>query len=147
MLDGATPFQHRWPDPGIKPGCRANIAGRTPGDRFGPFWGIGLDPLRQLFVAMAPLVNELSVFETFLDDYVEHGESQRIVGARAQLQPYIGPPGEHGFSWIDDDDFWLAGESLPHAKAQFAVGARIDGIVAPEQDQVRKNIIGISAYG
>ena len=147
MFDGASPLQHGGLGLGIEPRRAPDVVRLHPCNGFGPLGRIPLDPFGEPAEAVGPLLDELLVVELLADDHVEHGEPQRIVGAGAKLEKVVGALGEHGLARVDDDDLGLAGQGILYPESQFAIGPGIDGVVAPEQDQVRLRLVGIGADG
>ena len=65
---------------------------------------------------------------------MEHRQRQRIIAAGPKLQPAVGSLRELGLARVDDDEGRITLESIAQPEAELAVGARIEGIVAPDQD-------------
>ena len=114
-----------------------------PGHFSGPVEIVGLDGLIVLVKAIAPQFDEFLVVELFLDDVLAHGESEHRVGAGAQLQPQVGASGQPGQARVNDDELRATLHAVDDPVAQIAVSVRDQRVVAPDEDVLRGDPLGV----
>ena len=66
--------------------------------------------------SVGPVADEVLVVETLLEQYVDHAQSERAVGARPDWHPQVGFAGERRLARINDDQLGAAccGQADPH---------------------------------
>jgi hypothetical protein len=89
----------------------------------------------QLVEAHRVAVDEAMVHEVFVDDHLDHGESQGSVGAWPKLQPVIGPPGQARSPRVHHDQLPSPSNRLEKRSPTHAVRRGVgDDVAAPDHD-------------
>src|SRR6185503_17284399 len=137
-LDRASPLEHRGLHGREEARGGANLVGRHPRDRLGPFRRVLVDVLGELLEAVRVLLAEVVIVEVFLDDHVQEREPERVVGAGANLQPDLRLLRDDRLARIDRDHARLVQQCLADVESCLAVGARVRRLVPPVHDHRRR---------
>ena len=71
----------------------------------GPFGGVGLDKVTQGVKVLNPEVDKLCIIEFILDDLVNDGQVEGVIGARPDQEEPTGMGGRLGGPDVDDREF------------------------------------------
>ena len=108
MRDRLTREHHRGGAVGEHAGRLHDVVRRNAGFLFNILGREGFAVFDELFIARAPLVDELALYESFLHEDADHAPGKRAVGAGLYLQVNVGLFGNLRAARIGDDELQAA---------------------------------------